>query len=128
MDRIIRVKEFLTILGISKSIFYTWQDKSSAYYKPNFMLKTVDDKIFSIINRKLPLEKRFKKLTSNARNVLYTLIIKSKNENKEITLTTFNSESVFNLKRDLFIKAINELIKVDYLKRTEIDNIYMLKI
>ncbi len=87
------------------------------------MLKTVDDKIFSIINRKLPLEKRF-----NARNVLYTLIIKSKNENKEITLTTFNSESVFNLKRDLFIKAINELIKVDYLKRTEIDNIYMLKI
>ena len=75
------------------------------------MLKTVDDKIFSIINRKLPLEKRFKKLTSNARNVLYTLIIKSKNENKEITLTTFNSESVFNLKRDLFIKAINELIK-----------------
>ena len=42
------------------------------------MLKTVDDKIFSIINRKLPLEKRFKKLTSNARNVLYTLIIKSK--------------------------------------------------
>jgi len=92
------------------------------------MLKTVDDKIFSIINRKLPLEKRFKKLTSHARNVLYTLIIKSKNENKEITLTTFNSESVFNLKRDLFIKAINELIKVDYLKRTEIDNIYMLKI
>ena len=92
------------------------------------MLKTVDDKIFSIINRKLPLEKRFKKLTSNARNVWYTLIIKSKNENKEITLTTFNSESVFNLKRDLFIKAINELIKVDYLKRTEIDNIYMLKI
>ena len=92
------------------------------------MLKTVDDKIFSIINRKLPLEKRFKKLTSNDRNVLYTLIIKSKNENKEITLTTFNSESVFNLKRDLFIKAINELIKVDYLKRTEIDNIYMLKI
>ena len=90
------------------------------------MLKTVDDKIFSIINRKLPLEKRFKKLTSNARNVLYTLIRKSKN--KEITLTTFNSESVFNLKRDLFIKAINELIKVDYLKRTEIDNIYMLKI
>ena len=90
------------------------------------MLKTVDDKIFSIINRKLPLEKRFKKLTSNARNVLYTLIIKSKN--KEIMITTFNSESVFNLKRDLFIKAINELIKVDYLKRTEIDNIYMLKI
>jgi len=34
MDRIIRVKEFLTILGISKSTFYTWQDKSSAYYKP----------------------------------------------------------------------------------------------
>ena len=92
------------------------------------MLKTVDDNIFSIINRKLPLEKCFKKLTSNARNVLYTLITKSKNENKEITLTTFNSESVFNLKRDLFIKAINELIKVDYLKRTEIDNIYMLKI
>ena len=92
------------------------------------MVKTVDDKIFSIINRKLPLEKRFKKLNSNARNVLYTLIIKSKNENKEIRITTFNSESVFNLKRDLFIKAINELIKVDYLKRTEIDNIYMLKI
>ena len=45
------------------------------------MLKTVDDKIFSIINRKLPLEKCFKKLTSNARNVLYTLITKSKNEN-----------------------------------------------
>ena len=43
-------------------------------------------------------------------------------------ITTFNSESLFNLKRDLFIKAINELIKVDYLKRTEIDNIYMLKI
>ena len=39
MDRIIRVKEFLTILGISKSTFYTWQDKSSAYYKPNFPKK-----------------------------------------------------------------------------------------
>lgn len=90
------------------------------------MLKTVDDKIFSIINRKLPLEKGFKRLTSNARNVLYTLIIKSKN--KEIMITTFNSESVFNLKRDLFIKALNELIKVDYLKKTEVDNIYILKI
>ena len=92
------------------------------------MLKTVDDKIFSIINRKLPLEKRFKKLTSNARNVLYTLLTRNKNEIYEIMITTFSSESVFNLKRDLFIKAINELIKVDYLKRTEIDNIYMLKI
>lgn len=92
------------------------------------MVKTVDDKIFSIINRKLPLEKRFKKLTSNTRNVLYTLIIKSKNENKEIMITTFNSESVFNLKRDLFIKSLNELIKMDYLKRTEVDNIYILKI
>ena len=90
------------------------------------MLKTVDDNIFSIINRKLPLEKGFKRLTSNARNVLYTLIIKSKN--KEIMITTFNSESVFNLKRDLFIKALNELIKVDYLKKTEVDNIYILKI
>ena len=79
------------------------------------MVKIVDDKIFSIINRKLPLEKGFKRLTSNARNVLYTLIIKSKN--KEIMITTFNSESVFNLKRDLFIKALNELIKVDYLKK-----------
>ena len=39
MDRIIRVKEFLTILGISKSTFYTWQDKNSAYYKPNFPKK-----------------------------------------------------------------------------------------
>ena len=39
MDRIIRVKEFLTILGVSKSTFYTWQDKSSAYYKPNFPKK-----------------------------------------------------------------------------------------
>ena len=90
------------------------------------MVKIVDDKIFSIINRKLPLEKGFKRLTSNARNVLYTLIIKSKN--KEIIITTFNSESVFNLKRDLFIKALNELIKVDYLKKTEVDNIYILKI
>ncbi|WP_048953516.1 MULTISPECIES: hypothetical protein [Haemophilus] len=90
------------------------------------MVKIVDDKIFSIINRKLPLEKGFKRLTSNARNVLYTLIIKSKN--KEIMITTFNSESVFNLKRDLFIKALNELIKVDYLKKTEVDNIYILKI
>lgn len=92
------------------------------------MVKIVDDKIFSIINRKLPLEKGFKRLTSNARNVLYTLIIKSKNENKKIMITTFNSESVFNLKRDLFIKALNELIKVDYLKKTEADNIYILKI
>ena len=90
------------------------------------MVKIVDDKIFSIINRKLPLEKGFKRLTSNARNVLYTLIIKTKN--KEIMITTFNSESVFNLKRDLFIKALNELIKVDYLKKTEVDNIYILKI
>ena len=90
------------------------------------MVKIVDDKIFSIVNRKLPLEKGFKRLTSNARNVLYTLIIKSKN--KEIMITTFNSESVFNLKRDLFIKALNELIKVDYLKKTEVDNIYILKI
>ena len=90
------------------------------------MVKIVDDKIFSIINRKLPLEKGFKRLTSNARNVLYTLIIKSKN--KQIMITTFNSESVFNLKRDLFIKALNELIKVDYLKKTEVDNIYILKI
>ena len=90
------------------------------------MVKIVDDKIFSIINRKLPLEKGFKRLTSNARNVLYTLIIKSKN--KEIMITTFNSESVFNLQRDLFIKALNELIKVDYLKKTEVDNIYILKI
>lgn len=90
------------------------------------MVKIVDDKIFSIINRKLPLEKGFKRLTSNARNVLYTLITKSKN--KEIMITTFNSESVFNLKRDLFIKALNELIKVDYLKKTEVDNIYILKI
>jgi len=39
MDRIIRVKEFLTILGVSKSTFYTWQDKNSAYYKPNFPKK-----------------------------------------------------------------------------------------
>ena len=39
MYRLIRVKEFLTILGISKSTFYTWQDKSSAYYKPNFPKK-----------------------------------------------------------------------------------------
>ena len=67
-------------------------------------------------------------MTSNARNVLYTLLTRNKNESYEIMITTFNSESLFNLKRDLFIKAINELIKVDYLKRTEIDNIYMLKI
>ena len=79
------------------------------------MLKTIDDNIYAIINRKLLSDKKFKKLTSNARNVLYTLIIKSKN--KEIMITTFNSESVFNLKRDLFIKALNELIKVDYLKK-----------
>ena len=39
MDRIIRVKEFLTILGVSKSTFYIWQDKNSAYYKPNFPKK-----------------------------------------------------------------------------------------
>ena len=39
MDRIIRAKEFLTILGVSKSTFYTWQDKNSAYYKPNFPKK-----------------------------------------------------------------------------------------
>ena len=39
MDRIIRVKEFLTILGVSKSTFYSWQDKNSVYYKPNFPKK-----------------------------------------------------------------------------------------
>ena len=92
------------------------------------MLKTIDDNIYSIINRKLPLEKRFKKLTSNARNILYTLIITSKNKNKQIMITTFNSESIFNLKRALFIKALNELIKLDYLKITERDNIYVLTI
>ena len=92
------------------------------------MLKTIDDNIYSIINRKLLSDKKFKKLTSNARNVLYTLLTRNKNESYEIMITTFNSESLFSLKRDLFIKAINELIKVDYLKRTEIDNIYMLKI
>ena len=92
------------------------------------MLKTIDDNIYAIINRKLLSDKKFKKLNSNDRNVLYTLLTKNKNESYEIMITTFNSESLFNLKRDLFIKAINELIKVDYLKRTEIDNIYMLKI
>ena len=92
------------------------------------MLKTIDDNIYAIINRKLLSDKKFKKLTSNARNVLYTLLTRNKNESYDIMITTFNSESLFNLKRDLFIKAISELIKVDYLKRTEIDNIYMLKI
>lgn len=43
-------------------------------------------------------------------------------------ITTVNSESVFNLKRDLFIKALNELIKVDYLKKTERNNVYILTI
>ena len=77
------------------------------------MLKTIDDNIYAIINRKLLSDK---KLTSNARNVLYTLLTRNKNEIYEIMITTFSSESVFNLKRDLFIKALNELIKVDYLK------------
>ena len=54
------------------------------------MLKTIDDNIYAIRN---------------------------KNEIYEIMITTFSSESVFNLKRDLFIKALNELIKVDYLKK-----------
>lgn len=89
------------------------------------MLKTIDDNIYAIINRKLLSDK---KLTSNARNVLYTLLTRNKNEIYEIMITTFSSESVFNLKRDLFIKALNELIKVDYLKKTEVDNIYILKI
>lgn len=92
------------------------------------MLKTIDDNIYAIINRKLLSDKNLKKLTSNARNVLYTLLTRNKNEIYEIMITTFNSESVFNLKRDLFIKALNELIKVDYLKKTEVDNIYILKI
>ena len=78
------------------------------------MLKTIDDNIYAIINRKLLSDK---KLTSNARNVLYTLLTRNKNEIYEILITTFSSESVFNLKRDLFIKALNELIKVDYLKK-----------
>lgn len=78
------------------------------------MLKTIDDNIYAIINRKLLSDK---KLTSNARNVLYTLLTRNKNEIYEIMITTFSSESVFNLKRDLFIKALNELIKVDYLKK-----------
>lgn len=78
------------------------------------MLKTIDDNIYAIINRKLLSDK---KLTSNARNVLYTLLTRNKNEIYKIMITTFSSESVFNLKRDLFIKAINELIKVDYLKK-----------
>lgn len=81
------------------------------------MLKTIDDNIYAIINRKLLSDKNLKKLTSNARNVLYTLLTRNKNEIYEIMITTFNSESVFNLKRDLFIKALNELIKVDYLKK-----------
>ena len=89
------------------------------------MLKTIDDNIYAIINRKLLSDK---KLTSNARNVLYTLLTRNKNEIYEIMITTFSSESVFNLKRDLFIKALNDLIKVDYLKKTEVDNIYILKI
>lgn len=92
------------------------------------MLKTIDDNIYAIINRKLLSDKKFKKLTSNARNVLYTLLTRNKNESYEIMIATFNSESVFNLKRDLFIKALNELIKVDYLKKTEVDNIYILEI
>ena len=78
------------------------------------MLKTIDDNIYAIINRKLLSDK---KLTSNARNVLYTLLTRNKNEIYEIMITTFSSESVFNLKRDLFIKALNEFIKVDYLKK-----------
>lgn len=78
------------------------------------MLKTIDDNIYAIINRKLLSDK---KLTSNARNVLYTLLTRNKNEIYKIMITTFSSESVFNLKRDLFIKALNELIKVDYLKK-----------
>ena len=81
------------------------------------MLKTIDDNIYAIINRKLLSDKNLKKLTSNARNVLYTLLTRNKNEIYDIMITTFNSESVFNLKRDLFIKALNELIKVDYLKK-----------
>ena len=89
------------------------------------MLKTIDDNIYAIINRKLLSDK---KLTSNARNVLYTLLTRNKNEIYKIMITTFSSESVFNLKRDLFIKALNDLIKVDYLKKTEVDNIYILKI
>lgn len=39
MDRIIRTKELLNILGISKSTFYTWQNVHSVYYKPNFPKK-----------------------------------------------------------------------------------------
>lgn len=89
------------------------------------MLKTIDDNIYAIINRKLLSDK---KLTSNARNVLYTLLTRNKNEIYEIMITTFSSESVFNLKRDLFIKALNELIKVDYLKKTERNNVYILTI
>ena len=92
------------------------------------MLKTIDDNIYAIINRKLLSDKKFKKLTSNARNVLYTLLTRNKNESYEIMITTFNSESLFKLKRDLFIKDLNDLIKVDYLKKTEVDNIYILKI
>ena len=39
IDRIIRPKELLSILGISKSTFYAWQDQNSKYFKPDFPKK-----------------------------------------------------------------------------------------
>lgn len=38
-DRILRIKEILDIFGVSKSTIYAWQDKNSAYYKPDFPKK-----------------------------------------------------------------------------------------
>ncbi|WP_225791681.1 helix-turn-helix transcriptional regulator [Haemophilus parahaemolyticus] len=41
IDRIIRPKELLSILGISKSTFYAWQDQNSKYFKSDFPKKLV---------------------------------------------------------------------------------------
>ena len=38
-ERILRIKEVLDIFGVSKSTIYAWQDKNSAYYKPDFPKK-----------------------------------------------------------------------------------------
>lgn len=90
------------------------------------MYKNINDDQFAIINRNLPSEKEFKKLSSDARNILYTLVIRYKNS--KILISTLKSESNFGLKRIELINAINELIKSNYLNKTKENNIYTLNI
>lgn len=92
------------------------------------MFKSIDDNKFSIINRDIVLSDKFKKLSSDARNILLTLIIKNKNSHNKLKIVGLNSKNIFNLSNVAMNKAINELIDVEYLFKSNENSTYILNI